>query len=84
MNKELELLYIISEKLVKMKDFQDDGLLKVLLEITNGYLDFSKNREIMAIELASYFPIKTNADLDDDEINVAYIEKPKTLKKNMN
>jgi len=39
--------------------------------------------EIIAIELASYLPIRTNPELDNNELNVVFIEKPKTHIKKM-
>lgn len=78
-SKELIALYLLAEKLVLMenKGYQDDHILNTLLQIANAYLDFSQDNDIVAIEIASYFPIKTNPDLDEADINVAFVERPK-------
>lgn len=78
-SKELIALYLLAEKLVIMenKGYQDDHILNTLLQIANAYLDFSQDTDVIGIELASYFPIKTNPDLDDNDINVAFVERPK-------
>jgi hypothetical protein len=86
-SKELTALLLLAEKLMilEKQGFTDDTIFYSLMEIASSYLDFATQYEIGAIEFASHLPFRTNADLDTNpNINVAFVEKPKTHIKQMN
>lgn len=85
-SKELTMLLLLAEKLMiaEQKGFEDDTILYSLFQIANAYLDQAQEVDIVAIELASYLPFKTNPDLDNHpNINVAFVERPKEATKKM-
>lgn len=80
---ELIILYQLAEDLAA-NDLEDEGLLLMLLQMAKAYLDIAKEHSISHIEVASYLPIRVNEKLDNEELNVVFVEKQKTLVKKMN
>jgi hypothetical protein len=86
-----EIFKILLDIESRIAEFEKNGeyynrdFIIMFLQIIRQTLVYNKEGiDIVALEVSEAIPIQTNSDLNDTNINIAFLERPKILSKKMN